>query len=297
MNRSRLTLLLALTAFKNKGDADASKVTQITPNAATRFAFDKKGGYQQVQISNQNGPQNDGMLDVIDATYLAPDQNDVTEIDRALIVRVESTRGLDSFTAQAIAEAIESYMDQNGTSEFATAAIHDIGQGQDLHGKWNTLLFVRDYEGKWTFKNLRFASVQKSTDDTFAILRDGKIAKTDGASLVSTLLDDTKLQALIDGGRVLGGSKKKHLVRAPINQGGAYAVVDENGQTIYDDKFETVVTAQTPFLVMPAINEDGTYADGQVTTVSGKGNDWDIRPGIPASKAGDFATAYGAQAA
>lgn len=298
MTRSLTTLLLAISGFPDSNSEDSKGLIQIKPQDVTRVAFDKKGGYQAVQISNETGPVNDGMLEVIDAIKLDEGKIDIQDADCALIVRVQSSRGMDSYVAQKIGEAIEAYMSTNKVTEFATAAIADIAPSQELHGKWNTLLLTRDANtGKWDFKNLRFTSVQKSTGNSFAILRDGKLAKTDGGSLISTLLDSTKLNELIDGGRVLDGSKQKHLVRAPIQVSGAYAVVDENGQTVYDDDFKVIAYGQTGFVVMPAINEDGTYANGKVTTVSGKGNDWDIRPSISASKAGDLAQAYGASAA
>ncbi|MEK7619794.1 MAG: hypothetical protein AAB413_00965 [Patescibacteria group bacterium] len=213
--RSLKTLLLAISGFPDASSDDFKGLTTIKPNDVTRVAFNKKG-YDQVQFSNETGPQNDGLLDVIDAIKLGADQ--VEAGDCALIVRIESTRGMDSYTAQKIGEAIEAYMRANNVTEFATAAIADIAPGQELHGKWNTLLLVRDFDGQWTFKNLRFASVQKSTDGTFAILCDGKIAKTDGDSLVSTLLDADKLNELLDGGIVKLDNKKAHLVRPPVGQ-------------------------------------------------------------------------------
>lgn len=292
-----LTLLLAISGFPDVNSDDSKGLTKVTPDQATRMAFDKANGYQTVQISNETGPVSDGMLDVIDAIKLDDGEIDIENTDCALIVRIESTRGMDSYVAQQIGEAIEAYMAANKVTEFATAAIADIASGQEIYGKWNTLLLTRDADtGKWDFKNLRFTSVQKSTDGDYAILKDGKLAKTDGGSLVSTLLDSAKLNELMDGGHVLDGTKKKHLVRAPINKGGAYAVIDEDGsQTVYNDQFEVIASGKTTFVVMPAIDVDGAYTD-KVTTVSGQGNDWDVRKGIPASKADVFAQAYGATA-
>lgn len=294
MRSTSLTLQLAISGFPDANSEDSKGLTQVKPNDVTRVAFNKDG-YDKVQFSSGFGPQNDGMLELVDAIAIAADEIDISGYDRALIVRVQSTRGMDSNAAQKVGEALEAYMTRNGVSEFATAAIADIAQGQQLHGKWNTLLLVRTCDGAWTFKNLRFTSIQRSTGNTYAILRNGQLAKIDGGSLVSTLLDNQKLQALIDGGRQLEGNRKKHLVRAPL-QTGAFAVIDENGQTIYDDSFKVVVTGKAPFVVMPAINEDGTYADGQVTTVSGQGDKWDIRNRIPAAKADALAKAYGATA-
>lgn len=289
MIRPSLTVVLAMTAFSNR----STDLVNVTPDTVTRFAFDKANDCTQVQISNQTGPQNDGMVEVIDAIYT--DTINVTGIDCAIVVRLQTT-DLDDAAIQAIGTALESYMDKNGASQFATAAIHDIGQGQQLFGHWNTMVFTRDNGGKWSAKNLGFTSVQKSTDGNYGVLLDGKLANVDGGSIVSTLLDSTKLQALIDGGYQLAGDKKKHLVRAPL-QTGAYAVVDETGQTIYDDQFKVIAAAMTGFTVMPAIDVDGTPTPGKVTTVSGKGNTWDIRTSIPANKAGNLAQAYGAATA
>lgn len=290
----KMTFLLALTAFKDASDGDAGKVTKITPDTVTRFAFkkDDAGNYIAVAISNKTGPQNDGMVELIDAIHIGPSKIDVTGIDRAIIVRLE-TDTLSSEDVQTIGEILEAYMTSSGCDQFATAAIADIGEGQELFGKWDTAVFTRDYDGKWGAKSLGFTSVAKSTEGTYAVLNNGSLAKTDGGSLISTLLDDSKFQALMNDGHMLDGTKKKHLVRAPL-QTGAYAVVDENGQTIYDENFQIIVAGKQPFVVMPAIDENGEYVDGQVTTVSGSGGDWDVRRAIPATKAGDLATAYGA---
>ncbi|MCR4314233.1 MAG: hypothetical protein NUV84_03235 [Candidatus Uhrbacteria bacterium] len=184
----------------------------------------------------------------------------------------------------------------NGVTEFATAAIADIAQNQELHGKWNTLLFLRDSEtGRWSFKNLRFTSVQKSTDGGFAILSGQKLGKIDdGTTVISTLLDPTKIQQILDGGYELEMGKY-HLVRAPINKGGAYAVVGNGFQTVYNDRFQVVASGTTGFIVMPTIDVDGTYTD-KVTTVSGSANDWDIRTGLSPRKADTLAPAFGATA-
>lgn len=291
-----LTLLLAISGFPDKKSEDFKSLTKIKPNDVTRFCFDKQGGYQQVTISNESGPKDDGQLEVIDAIAFSADEIDEQGYDRALIVRVQSTRGMDSFAAQKLGEAIEAYMDSNRASEFATAAIADLDVGQDLHGKWNTLVLLRDSGGNWIFKNLRFTSVQKSTGNTFAILRDGKMTKISAANLVSTLLDNVKFQAIMDSGHQLQDTKKAHLVRAPINKGGAYAVVADGYQTVYDDKLKVIASGQTGFTVMPAIDVDGSYKDGKVTTVSGKGGSWDIRPNIAAKNADALAKAYGATA-
>lgn len=295
MRSTPLTLVLAISGFIDTNSDDAKKVTEITPDKAIRFAFNKQS-YDEVQISTEFGPQNDGMLELIDAIAISADDIDVSGYDRALIVRVQSTRGMDSYAAQKIGEAIGAYMDQNGCDQFATAAIADLDVGQDLHGKWNTLFLLRDDQGNWTFKNLRFTSVQKSIGNTFAVLRDGKMTKIGAANLVSTLLDNQKLQTILDSGYQLQDTKKAHLVRAPINKGGAYAVVADGYQTVYNDKLKVIASGRTLFTVMPAIDVDGSYRDGQVTTVSGKGGSWDIRPNIPAKNADALAKAYGATA-
>ncbi len=289
-----LTLLLAVSGFLDPKSEDSKNITQVTPDTTTRFAF-RKSDYDTVTISNESGPKNDGLLEVIDAIALSADEIDVSGYDRALIVRVQSTRGLDSFAAQKMGEAIEAYMDRNGCSEFATAAIGDLDFGQELHGKWNTLIMLRDDEGNWTFKNRRFTSIQKSTGDEYAVLLDGKMAKTPGVTLISTLLDDTKFQALLDGGYKLD-TRKAHLVRAPINKDGAYAVVSDGTQVVYDDNKNVIASGKTGFTVMPAIDADGQYVDNKVTTVSGSGDKWDIRRGISADKSDKLAPAYGASA-
>lgn len=289
-----LTLLLALTAFKANEAPDADKVTQVTPNDVTRFAFDKDSGYQKIQISNEVGPQNDGMLELIDVIAVAPDKIDVSGYDRALIVRLESTRGLDSFVAQNIGDAVEAYMAANKVFEYATAAIDDLTDGKDLHGKWNTILLVRNFKGKWEFKNLRFTSVQRSTDGSYAILSGRKLGKiNDGMTLISTLMDSDKiLQVLASGYELENG--KYHLVRAPITNNGAYAVVGNGFQTVYDNQFKVLASGQNGFTVMPAIDVDGSPKPGRVTTVSGKGSNWDVRRAIPANKADTLASAYAA---
>lgn len=291
MNCALATVLLTASAFSQR----SADVVKVTPDTVTRFAFDKANGYTRVQISNQTGPQSDGMLDVIDAIRMNVEQIDVPGYDRALIVRVQSTRGLDSFAAQKIGTAIETYMDMTSVSEFATAAIADIDVGQDLHGKWNTILLLRDHNGTWSFRNLRFTSVQRSTNGEFAILRGKKMARITGKDLVSTLLSPEKLQAILEAGFTLE-TGKNYLVRTPINKGGAYAVVGDGFQTVYDGEFQVIAAGKAGFTTIPAIYVDGTSIDGQVTTISGKGNTWDIRTGIPANKADKLAQAYGAQA-
>lgn len=294
-SRSPLTLLLALTAFKDKADADADKVTQITPDATTRFAFqtDQDGTFIQVEISSQTGPQSDNKLELVDAIYFASDEIDVTEVDRALVVRVENTE-LSPEAIQAIGETIESYMDQNGCGQFATAAIHDIGEGQDLHGKWQTYVFTRAYDGQWSAKSLGFTSVAKTDNGAYGVLLDGKLAQVKDSELISTLLDDQKLDAALNGGYQLP-VKKAHLVRPPVGQ--AFAVVASGEQIVYDGDFQMVGEPQSGFTCMQAIDVDGSPKPGVVNTVSGKGNNWDVRTAIPASKAGKLAQAYGAQAA
>lgn len=289
-----LTLMLAVSGFLDPKSEDSKNITKVTPDTTTRFAFDKSN-YDKFTISNESGPQNDGLLDGIDAIALSADEIDVSGYDRALIVRVQSTRGLDSFAVQKMGEAIEAYMDRNGSSEFAAAAIDDLDVGKDLHGKWNTLVLLRDNDGNWTFKNLRFVSVQKSTEDTYAILKDNKMARTPGVTLISTLLDDSKRQALLTDGHQLENGKY-HLVRSPIKQGGAFAVVSNGTQIVYDAKMNVIASGRTGFTVMPAIDADGQYVDNKVTTVSGKGDTWDIRRGISATKSDKLAPAYGASA-
>ncbi|MBI4256552.1 hypothetical protein HY626_00680 [Candidatus Uhrbacteria bacterium] len=295
MRSTPLTLLLALTAFKNEEDADAGKVTQVTPDKATRFAFkkDDSGNYTQAEISNQIGPQNDGNLEIVDAIYFGATDVDVTEIDRALVVRLETTE-LDDNAIQAIGSALESYMDQNGCDQFATAAVHDIGEGQELYGRWTSMVFTRDYDGKWSAKSIGFTSVAKNSDGDYAVLKDGKMAKINGSGLISTLLDNNKLQALLDGGYQLQGNKKAHLVRPPI--GKDFAVVANGQQVVYDSEFQVTGTEDN-FTTMQAIDVDGSPKAGVVNTISGSGNTWDVRTNIPASKAGGLAQAYGAQAA
>ncbi|MBI4591923.1 hypothetical protein HY733_00540 [Candidatus Uhrbacteria bacterium] len=296
MRSTPLTLILAISGFTEPKSKDSEGLTQVQPNDVTRFGFDKANGYQAVQISNEFGPQNDGMLDLIDAIKLDEDDIDVEGYDCALVVRVESTRGLDSFVAQAMGESIEAYMTANRSTEFATATVADLDVDQELHGKWNTILLLRDStSGAWTFKNLRFTSVQKSTDGGYAVLSGNKMGKIDdGYALVSTLIDNQKLQQVLAGGFELEKGKY-HLVRAPINQNGAYAVVGSGTQIVYDDKFNVIASGQTGFTVMPAIDVDGTHTDA-VTTVSGKGSAWDIRRSIAPAKADSLAPAYSAAA-
>lgn len=289
----RNTLTLAHGAFTDRDHPQAEGVSRITPDAVTRFALDKKDGYRRIQLSDQVGPQSDGMLDLIDVIRLkGKTKVNFPGHDRALIVRVESTRGMDSFAARKLGEAIEAYMGKFKTSQFATAAIGDLDIGKELHGKWNTLLLLRGKKGTWSFMNLRFASVAPSTDGTYAILRGRQIGKIDAEQLVATLLDDLDLQAALDSGHELEQGKY-HLVRAPIDQGGAYAVVGSGTQVVYNDRFEVIASGKTDYTVMPAIDVDGTPIDGQVTTVSGKGNDWTVQRGTPASSIqGSLARAY-----
>lgn len=294
MRTSNRTIMIALLAFTDRSHKDADKVIGITPDKATRFAFDAEKNFEEVQISEKIGPQHDGLIELVDAQYFA-DNIGTPGVDRAMVVRLERTELTDK-AIQAIGTALESYMDQNGVTEFATAAIADIGKDQDLFGRWNTVVFTRDTNGKWHAKNRGFASVAKSTGGAYAVLENGRLAKTDGGTLISTLLDDNKFRELMNGGTKLEGTKRKHLVRAPLDTG-AYAVIDDNGQTVYNDDLEVVATGKTPFLVMPSINEDGDYVDGHVTTVSGQGNTWDVRRGIPATKADGLGQAYGAQTA
>jgi hypothetical protein len=158
-------------------------------------------------------------------------------------------------------------------------------------------VFVLNFDGVWQFKNLGCTSIQRTTDGNYAVLRDNKLAKIGADALVSTLLDDATLDKLIDGGHQLQGEGKKHLVRAPIKHGGAYAVVGDDDQTVYDDTYNVIASGKIGFIVMPAINADGAPIDCQVTTISGRGDDWDIRLNIPAKKADGLAQAYGAPAA
>lgn len=291
---ARTTLMLAHGAFTDRDHPQAEGVVRITPNAITRFALDKHDGHRQIQLSDTIGPQSDDMLDLIDAIRLkGKDKVNVPGYKRVLVVRVESTRGMDSFAAQRLGEAVEAYMDTFGASQFATAAIGDLDRGKELHGKWNTLLLLRDQDGTWSFKNLRFTSIAKSTDGDYAIQRGRQVCKIDDDQLVATLLDDLDLQAALDSGFEIEEDGKYHLVRAPIDRGGAYAIVGGGTQVVYDDNFQVIASGQTGYTVMPAINIDGTPIDGKVTTVSGKGNDWNVQRCTPASSIqGPLARAY-----
>ncbi|MCR4314234.1 MAG: hypothetical protein NUV84_03240 [Candidatus Uhrbacteria bacterium] len=98
--RASLTVMLPISAFMDPESPDSGKITLITPDKVTRFAFDRKSGYQKVEIGNQTGPQNDGMLELVDAIRLEPNQMDFPGYDRALIARIQSTREMDSYSAE-----------------------------------------------------------------------------------------------------------------------------------------------------------------------------------------------------
>ncbi|GEM_PF-4713271 len=294
-SRPTTTLRLAQCAFVDKGHPDADKATSIPPNRITRFAFDPKSGFRFVEVSDEHGPRSDGQLEVIDAIVI--DKRDIGGYDAALLVRLESIPGLDSFVAQAIGEATCAYMERSGCREFATAAIGDLDTGYDLHRKWNSLLLLCAKDGSWRFKNLLDMSVQLSTDDTYAILRDCQVGTIQAENLVSTLLIDEDRQAALHAGFELEEGTH-HLVRAPIHQGGAFAVVGGGLHTVYDAEFNVIGASETGMTIMPTINEDGTPIQGKVTTVSGKGEDWHVQRGVPTSTIPEnLASAYGSATA
>lgn len=277
MNPHLLTLSFALTGFIDRAVDTFGDTKGMTPDQVTRFAIDPD--FKEIEVSNQHGPQDDGRLELIDAidvpvNLIPADVN----IAKAIVVRMQSFRGLDSIKATRLGKTVTTYMEKSGTTQFATAAIDSLSKGQVLRGKWNTLLLIQDKAGNWTFKNLRFLSVQPSVDGKYALLLDGKINTVTGIELVTTLIDDGKINTVLTNGYDLDKGKY-HLVRAPINTRGAFAIVGKSYQYVRDIDFKVIAAAKTGMTVIPAIDVDGSVIK-TVTTVDGKDNDWTVLPQI-----------------
>ena len=275
------TLLLALLAFTDSSNADAGKVNQITPDVITRAAFDKV--FQTVELSSETGPRKDGKIELIDAAQIPA--KFTKGGSKAYIVRLQSTRGMDSQKARRLGECVQAYLDQNGSQGFATAGIGIIDESKTLYGRWNTLLLEQDKYDNWTFINLRFTSVQASVDDAYAVLRSNKLAYVDGSDLLDTLRDTKKLNDAIGDGYELTvvGDKKGYLVRADINNGHAAAAVSGGYTTFLDSNFQMVggtEAIKTDGVIMPTIHADGS-TNGGLTSVNGNDEDWNIKIGTP----------------
>lgn len=201
MHTSSLTLLVAISEF-----IDVSyKVRQIPPGDVTRFAFYLDRDWALVEISNQLWPHDNDLIELVDVFYFASDKIGISGIDRALVVRLMSTDDLPPGAIQVIGQAIDVYMNQNGCDQFVTAAISDTDQGKNLTCGWNTFLFLRGHDGKWIFENLGAICVQKSVDDCYAILKDGKMTNVASANLVSTLLTQRTISHVLDTGFQVDG--------------------------------------------------------------------------------------------
>lgn len=290
------TLLIPITAFVDKQVPGAVNVTEITPDQLTQFAVSVTVDTDLVMISDAvNPPALPGFMRLLDVICFSADEIDVSGFDSVLVIRHEGE--MTDQSAQSFGQSVESFMDQHVCSEFATIAIDKIGNGQTLFGKWSTSVLARNYEGKWEYTVLGFTSVEKSTDGDYGVLLDGQMTKIEGATLVSTLLVPTKLTDALADGYTLTGSKKAHLVRAPISEGGAFAVVSGDGQVVYDDSFQIIGSGETGFTTLQAINARGVHQPGIVTTVSSSPDTdtYDVRTHIPAKKAGGLGQAYGAR--
>lgn len=277
-------LILALAAFSTDSQhPDAANVIAIGPDSVTRFAYNPAD--QTIEVSSEKGPMDDGKIELVDAITVASDQLAGSGFDKVTIVRL-SGNDLDPMDVQAFGAAIDAYMEMNtpsttGAREFATAAIADTASFDA--GNWQTVLLTRNTDGQWTRKNMGLVSIQLSTDGTFAILADGKVARVNGSQILQTLLDNTSFRATLDSGFAIDDGK--YLVRAPTNKGGAFAVVGDNCQTVYNADFEPIGIA-TSFngVVIPVLFADTQPAaeTGIMVTTVFRGDDgMSIQRGIP----------------
>lgn len=282
--------MILFTMTLKTADSD-NNFGELPPNQLTRMAFDTD--FTSVELSETEGPKNDGKIDVIDALLVGPRRINVPCVEQMLIVRMR-TATLTPEAVQSIGGTIFAYMTKHVATQFATAAISNISKGQNLFGEWATYIFFQDYKGVWHAINLGSSSIQQSVENGWALLKDGQMTWIQGIDLASTLFIDGKLQKAMQEGLNLGVGDY-HLVRAPIRTGGAFAVVGEGLTVIYDVNFNVIASGTCDFTVLPAINADGTQKPGMVNTVSGSDDVWDVRKDIPATDADDLAHAYGAQ--
>ncbi|NQV90436.1 hypothetical protein HQ487_03455 [Candidatus Uhrbacteria bacterium] len=267
----------------------------MTPDAIQRMAFDKD--FETVEFSAEHGPRKDGKIELMDAIQIPfkfiPADLGAKSI---YVVRLQSTRGMDSLKATRLGKTIKAYMDSTGTKQFATAAIGIIDEGQQLYGRWNTLVLTEDMDGNWSFANLRFTSVQLSTDENYGILRDNHVAIVPANDLVDTLLDAKKLNEVITDGYELETveiDKHSYLVRADTGLGHALSVVSDGQMTILDTDFQVVDggTFQSEEVVIPGITATGN-TNGHLVLVSGNDESWKVQA-VPRNQAtGNYAQAF-----
>jgi len=242
-------------------------------------------------------PRKDGKIELIDALKV-PFKFIPAELGAkaVFVVRMQSTRGMDSRKATLLGKAIQAYMDRNDTSQFATAAIGIIDKGQQLYGRWNTLVLTEYANGTWSFANLRFASVQLSVNEDYGVMRDDMVAIVDANSLVDTLLDSKKLDETIDDGyqlETMDPNQKGYLVRADTERNHALSVVSDGQKTILDGDYQIVDggTFEGDEVVIPGIQANGK-ANGHLVLVSGNDEDWTVQA-IPRNEAtGNYAQAF-----
>ncbi|MBT5808226.1 hypothetical protein HOI18_03025 [Candidatus Uhrbacteria bacterium] len=280
MNIRNRSIVLTAALLSLPTDLDAATIKEIdetTPDKITRFATDKVTG--EMVLSRNEGPQTDGKLEGIDCIEIDFDTAQFDDVNRAIVHRIQSTRGLDSRLARYIHVNSTAYLDKHDAKQFANGAIRDMKKGGDLNGKWYTIVTVEYNDGRIEFSNLRFVSIQKKIDGGYVMQNKRRVAVTDGNQVLKAVLDNTVQKILVDVDfKLPKGAGKSFLVRTL--GAGTFTVVTDNKQYVYgpsdsDKVYEVIAEGNVgETMYMGAIDPKGNPILEMAQGVTGSGNKW-----------------------
>lgn len=222
----RCTKYLAIDLF-----TDQESFKGVTPDIIQRFAFSKD--LSGVEMSALHGFQPDDRYDVIDVIKIEGPAVNVKWYDLALIVRIRNLPSVQK-KAQQIGSTLSVYM--RHVSDFVTKSVEQLHCERPLHRGWQTIVFLREEDGTWRYRDLGEVSVQRSTEGQFAVLKWGRITRIPGDKLISVLLDRDLLQEALSNGRHISDRNAPFLVQTPQSDEVAAAVASNGCITFFDNE-------------------------------------------------------------